>query len=80
MERLNAELELEVQRLSELISAEVKDCKIGPWCKDCKHIGRDMAIVTEIGLMGYRFIKESGGEVQYCKKHLHNICQEFDRS
>lgn len=79
-EQLNTELELEVKRLAELISAEVKDCQIGPWCCDCQHMGRDEAVVMKYdSLLGLRFIKAHGGEVQYCKKRLHEMCPEFER-
>ena len=80
VEVLNAELESEIKRLAELISAEVKDCQIGPWCHDCQHIGRDRAVVTKYdSLLGLRFVKAHGGEVQYCKKRLHEMCPKFER-
>lgn len=76
--RLKLELEKEVKRLAELISAEVKDCKIGPWCKDCQHIGCDISTIFYEESILSPWVKELTGEVQYCKKHLHEICPEFD--
>ena len=61
------------------ISAEVKDCKVGPWCKDCQHIGTDDADLLGERLFEYMYIKEKAGRVTYCKKHLHEICPEFER-
>lgn len=82
-QELKNKLEEEVQRLSELISAEVKDCKVGVWCKDCQHMGKDYSFVKkkEIDdLTGYLMWTKNitGGEVQFCKKHLHDICPEFE--
>lgn len=76
--KMKTELEKEVQRLAELISAEVKDCRVGPWCKDCLHRGFDYSQIKMINAFGDPFIKETDGEVQYCMKHLHEICPEFE--
>lgn len=80
--KLVDELEKECQRLADMISAEVKDCKIGVWCKDCKFLGEDNSIVRDsIPIWGFpcsSYIKERSGEVQYCKKHLYEICPEFE--
>lgn len=78
VERLNKELEAEVERLAELISSEVKDCKVGPWCNDCQHVGYDSAKVYDSGIFG-RYVEACAGSVQYCKKHLHEICPEFEK-
>lgn len=80
-ERMNVELEKEVKRLAELVSAEVEDCKIGPWCKDCKHCGYES---SEIGNAFYEgvfigYAARTGGRVQFCKKHLHELCPEFEQ-
>ena len=79
---LKEELEEEVKRLAEMISAEVKDCKIGPWCKECTHLGRDRSILTSgipIGSTIYGpFISEIAGNVVFCKKHIHEQCPEFE--
>lgn len=82
--KLVDELEKECKRLADLVSAQVEDCKIGVWCKDCKFLGRDKSIVEDTtptwGLPYPPFIKEYAGEVQYCKKHLCEICPEFEES
>lgn len=82
--KLVDELEKECKRLADLVSAEVKDCKVGAWCKDCKFLGRDKSIVEDAtpmrGLPYPPFIKEYAGEVQYCKKHLSEICPEFEEN
>lgn len=80
--KLVDELEKECQRLADAISAEVKDCKIGVLCKDCKFLGEDRSIVKDntitLGLPYSLYVKECSGEVQYCKKHLYEICPEFE--
>lgn len=76
--KLVDELEKECQRLADVISAKVVDCKVGVWCKDCKFLGKDRAVVGMGGLPYSLFIKECAGEVQYCKKHLYKICPEFE--
>lgn len=76
-EQMKNELEKEVVRLSNMISAQVEDCKVGPWCQDCEHIGRDMAVVKTPTLFG-PYVTETAGVVQYCKKHLHEFCPEFE--
>lgn len=80
--KLVDELEKECQRLADMISAEVKDCKVGVWCNDCKFLGKDKSVIKDSipiwGLPYSSFIKECAGEVQYCKKHLYEICPEFE--
>ena len=78
LEKTKAELEKEVQRLSALISAETKDCHIGVWCNDCKHKGFDSAPIKKPELFGW-VTRGQTGEVTYCKKHLHEICPEFEK-
>lgn len=78
-DQIRQNLEEEVQRLAEQISAEVKDCKIGPWCKRCKHLGKDNAdLHKELTFFGYPYVTQEAGRVTYCRKHLHEICQEFE--
>lgn len=83
-ERLKNELEKEVQRLAELITKKTDDCEVGVWCKDCKHCGTDIAetkeALVDYGMLRWSWIKSSGGKVQYCKKHLHEICKEFEKA
>ena len=74
--KLVDELEKECKRLADLISAEVKDCKVGAWCKDCKHFGEDKSYVIKRGRLF--MTDEEAGNVRYCKKHLHEICPEFE--
>lgn len=51
---------------------------VGPWCKDCQHIGTDDADLLGERLFEYMYVKEKAGRVTYCKKHLHEICPEFE--
>lgn len=73
-EQMNKKLDEETKRLSELISAQVEDCRVGPWCKDCVYIGYDLSKVDGFG--GY---EETSGQVIYCKKHIHEMCKEFEK-
>lgn len=76
---LKKKLEDEVERLAELISAEVKDCKVGPWCKECKYIGTDKSeVYNPIHPVHPSWMANTAGRVQYCKKHLYEVCPEFE--
>ena len=78
-EEMVDELEKEVKRLEDIISAEVKDCKVGIWCKDCQHMECDHS-ETYGYIMNSPYVNATAGEVQYCKKHLHEICPEFEKT
>lgn len=79
-ESMKNELEKEVQRLAELISSETKDCKVGPWCDDCKHIRTDRSrIGPYVSFSGMKYFKEVAGVVKYCAKHLHELCPEYEQ-
>lgn len=71
------ELEKEVQRLANMISAQVEDCKVGPWCEGCVHKGADHSEVVEWNIFGSKWVT-AAGKVQFCKKHLHELCPEFE--
>jgi len=73
----------EIKRLGELISANVDDCRIGAWCKDCKHHGYENAQYKSYsklyeGQSACWVSNQIDGEVWFCKKHLHEICPEFE--
>lgn len=79
-EEMKTKLEDEVKRLSELISSQNPDCKVGPWCKDCAHIGRDSSEVHYYTpSIEFGCAKTVAGEVIYCKKHIHDMCPEFEK-
>lgn len=75
------ELEKEVSRLATLISVNNQDCNVGAWCTDCEHLGTDYAEVRDYPYGGFSPVYTSviGGEVIYCKKHLHDICPEHSK-
>ncbi len=78
--RMVPKLKEEIKRLSNLITSQTTDCKMGAWCKDCKHLGKDRSSV-EIYEGGYilgGFSTITDGHVEYCKKHLHELCPEFE--
>ena len=78
-DEMATELEKEVSRLANLVSAEVKDCKLGVWCKECEHLGHDFSEVEgRSDFFGFTYAKQVAGNVVYCKKHLHEICPEFE--
>ena len=45
---------------------------MGPWCEDCIHCGRDYSKIEE------RFEYRYAGSVYFCKKHIHELCPEFE--
>lgn len=72
-------LEKEVRRLSELISGKTKDCAMGSWCDDCRYLGQDRAFTPKnTDYLLYHHISPYIGKVRYCKKHIYDICQEFE--
>lgn len=74
---LKDELEKEVQRLANQITSQTKDCKMGEWCRDCVHLGRDFSAIEYERSEGL-WHSEICGKAVYCKKHLHEICPEFE--
>lgn len=76
-EEMRFKLEKEVQRLADMLSAQVEDCKVGPWCNGCVHKGTDRSTVVDTSLWGSKWV-QTAGEVQFCKKHLHELCPEFE--
>lgn len=80
-EHMKDELEKEVERLAEMISAQVEDCKVGPWCNECAHKGHDFSSVPQFSFIwgDNPWVRElKSGEVYFCKKHLHEYCPEFE--
>lgn len=75
-----AELTKKIKELTAELSAKTQDCQVGQWCVDCKHRG-DILLPdhAEEFLFGSSFAEIYGDHVQYCKKHLHDICPEFER-
>lgn len=68
----------EVQRLAEQISAQVADCKVGPWCAGCKYLGHERAmqpLLPDASL----YVAVKGSDVTYCAKHIRSICPEYER-
>ena len=84
-EMLKELLEAETKRLASLISEGTQDCKVGPWCKDCAHVGYDEANLKDwdkpAGITFYYDLyfapTNVAGQVIFCKKHLHEHCAEF---
>lgn len=71
------ELEKEVHRLANMLSAQVGDCKVGPWCDGCVHKGVDHSEVVDMNTFSGPWVTVAG-KVQFCKKHLHSLCPEFE--
>lgn len=76
--RITEELEKECKRLAEQITSQTEDCKIGIWCKECKHRGIDWSDGVEYDFLFGWMKKDEWGNVQYCKKHIHETCPEFE--
>ena len=80
-EKMTFKLEKEAQLLADMLSAQVEDCKVGPWCNGCVHKGTDRSIVVDMSPWGSTWVQTAGetaGEIQFCKKHLHELCPEFE--
>lgn len=71
----------EIIRLTSEISAQVKNCNIGVWCNNCAHrayastgkLKRDSVLNNS----AYYYV--DGENIQYCKKHLHELCPEWEQ-
>lgn len=70
----------EIVRLTSEISAQIKDCKVGPWCDGCKHKAyANTGKVRNHPQLGYPYCIVDGKNIQYCKKHLHDLCPEREQ-
>lgn len=74
----------EVKRLGKMISANAGDCKVGVWCKDCKHHGHESATYKSYTSLyedhqACWISNKTDGEVWFCRKHLNEICSEFEK-
>lgn len=83
-------LQKEVERLaSELIikSKEETGCAVGPWCKGCIHVAVEAAsymahivdTTYESEFSNTFRVTDEVGRVMYCRKHIHDICPEFEK-
>jgi len=79
LEEQNVELRENADQLAMQISAEVTDCKMGPWCLDCAHYADVPVCFSQESYEGESYVWRRGHTVSYCKKHLHERCQEFER-
>lgn len=86
-DRIIQGLEEEVKSLADKITNQTEDCAMGVWCEDCKHLGEESSrAYTNIEKAGFfsgipiitGYYKSENGIVKYCKKHLHEICNEFE--
>lgn len=72
----------ETERLADLLSAKVDDCKIGAWCSECKYLKEDSSEIGShycdpvSGAWYYR--DDSAGHVRYCRKHFEDFCPEYE--
>lgn len=71
------QLNMETKRLARLISEKTGDCQVGPWCDGCVHCGTDKA-TTDMFQNTLRFSHYIDGEVRFCKKHIHELCPEYE--
>jgi len=74
----NLNLRKDIKRLAEMVSAETESCKVGAWCEDCKYIAYTRHTPMNMDLSESAYSHASDGRVMYCKKHLAEICAEFE--
>lgn len=86
--RANDILNGEIKRLTDELNAQITDCNVGTWCKDCKY--SSIATVYMKNKKDDNFtmrrnwfqpICDEDNEyttIRYCSKHLHEICSEFE--
>lgn len=76
--RMKEQLEKECKRLAEQITSQTENCKMGVWCKECEHRGLDWSEDGDYDCFGMWCKTDEFGRVEFCKKHLHETCPEFE--
>lgn len=71
-----------IKQLTEEINQQTPECKVGPWCEDCRHMKAapvDSFINYESNWFSnsYAGLKEPK-YIYYCGKHTHEICPEWE--
>ena len=74
------------KELTQQISGQTEDCKMGPWCKGCKHrkyvYTQSKWAIKGINC-GYFTSKRDDDnrcKMEYCSKHIHELCPEWEES
>lgn len=65
------------QDLADIISGKVKDCQIGPWCKNCQYYYEGTVDNYPEIYCDYCYYP-TATSVAYCTKHILSICPEFE--
>ena len=71
-----------IKQLTEEINQQTTECKVGPWCKDCKH--RKSAPIDSFTNYESNWFSNSYAGfkdqkyIYYCGKHTHEICPEWE--
>ena len=78
LRRLVRELDEERMKLAAFNIEHISgDCRLGPWCEDCIHVGK--SVTTPIYCMT---AAELNGDVPkpvvYCKKRVHEHCSGWE--
>lgn len=83
---INIELEKEIKRLELALNTKERNCKVGPWCKNCSHWVKDKSVIISKSFdyytiddmyMGLTMPEKIGGEVGYCNLHIDTLCPDF---
>lgn len=77
----NRELTKEIERVVNENHLMVKDagCEVGEWCKDCIHCGYAFIEKEQYATCGWYLYDIPEKKLIYCKKHIHEICSEFEK-
>lgn len=72
-----------IESLKDLIveNQDNSECKVGAWCSDCKHkcIIPTQFKRVKIGNTNRIYYQYADNDI-YCKKHLHEICKEWEKA
>ena len=81
---INDSLNDEIERLTDELNAKITDCNIGAWCNKCKY--SSTAYMTSQHNVEYltknpwmKYICDDYTKIQYCSKHIRELCPEFEK-
>lgn len=83
-EYANDNLNDEIKRLTDELNAKITGCNVGSWCNKCKYSSTTyIANKSNIEYLAknpwMKDVYDDYTRIQYCSKHLREICQEFEK-
>lgn len=70
-----------LEELAQQISRQTESCKMGPWCKGCKHskyVYTQAPFVYDSNYLISKRDDRNRYNIEYCGKHITEICPEWE--